>query len=124
MIEVQILDKAVFISHSADTLGKSMNLIILSPVMVKILGQTRLCNFGMATCLWEGKLNSNLLNSALNWPCVMGWYIYIYIYIVHTKVSHVISEKYLVECVFVYNFACKFVTILCKHVHVSALSTV
>ena len=30
---VQILDKAVYISHSANTLGKSMNRAILSPAI-------------------------------------------------------------------------------------------
>ena len=33
--QVQILDKAVCISHSANTLGKGMNPTILSPAMSK-----------------------------------------------------------------------------------------
>ena len=45
--QVQILDKAVCISHRANTLGKG-----------KIEGQTRLFSLGMATSLGEG--NSDL----------------------------------------------------------------
>ena len=53
---VQNLDKTVYISHSANTLGKSMNQIILPPAMVKIVGHSRLFNFDMATDLGNGKL--------------------------------------------------------------------
>ena len=43
---VQILDKAVCISHSANTLGKGINPYIFSPAMGKILGQAGLFNLG------------------------------------------------------------------------------
>ena len=49
------LNKAVCISHTANTLGKNMNPTILLPAMGKIVGQTELFNLGMATSL-EGKL--------------------------------------------------------------------
>ena len=48
-----ILDKAVCISLSANTLGKGMQSIILPPAM----GKTGLFNFGMATSLEKGTLN-------------------------------------------------------------------
>ena len=55
--QVQTLDKAVCISHSANTLRKSINpTILLLPVMSKIVGQSVLFNFGMATSLREGKV--------------------------------------------------------------------
>ena len=38
--QVQILDKAVSISHGTNTLGKGMNLTIVLPLMDKIVGQT------------------------------------------------------------------------------------
>ena len=53
---VQILDKAVYISHSANTLGNGTNPIILPPVMSKIVQQTGLLSLDMATSLEEGKL--------------------------------------------------------------------
>ena len=58
--QVQILDETNCISRSTNTLGKDTNPIILPPAMV---GQTGFFNFGEATSLGEGKLNSNLLNS-------------------------------------------------------------
>ena len=56
----QILDETDCISHSINTLGKGMNPIILSPVMGKIVGQTRFFSLVEATSLGEG----NLLNPA------------------------------------------------------------
>ena len=56
MTRVQILDETDCISHSTNTLGKGMNLIILPPGMGKIVGQTRFFSFGEATSLGEGKL--------------------------------------------------------------------
>ena len=56
MIRVQFLDKTDCISHSTNTLGKGMNLIIRPPVMGKIVGQTRFFSLGEATSLGEGKL--------------------------------------------------------------------
>ena len=53
---VQILDDTDCISHGASTLGKSMNPIILSPAMGKIVGQTEFFSLGEATSLGEGKL--------------------------------------------------------------------
>ena len=62
--QVQILNEAVCILQSTNTLGKGMNLIILSPVMGKIVVPTGPFSLGMATYLGEGKtLNLNLLNS-------------------------------------------------------------
>ena len=59
---VQILDETDL--HFTNTIGKGMNPIILPPAMGKIVGQTRFFSPGDATSLGEGKLNSNLLNSA------------------------------------------------------------
>ena len=53
---VQILDEAVWISHSSNTFGKVMHPLILFPAMGKIVGQTELFNLGMATDLGEEKL--------------------------------------------------------------------
>ena len=53
---VQILDKAVYILHNTNILGKSMNSIILYSAMDKIVGQTELFSLGMVTGLEEGKL--------------------------------------------------------------------
>ena len=51
------LDEAVCISHSANnTLGKSMNPTILPPAMGRIVRQTELFSFDIATSLGEGKL--------------------------------------------------------------------
>ena len=54
--QVQILDKAVCISYSTDTLGKGMNTTVLPIAMGKIVGQTDLFNLGMVTGLGEGKI--------------------------------------------------------------------
>ena len=54
---VQILDTAVCISHSVNTLGKSMNPTILPPAIGKIVGQTGFFNLGMATSLGEKKIS-------------------------------------------------------------------
>ena len=54
--KVQILDKTVYMSYRANTLGKGMNSVILLLAMGKIVGLTELFNFGMATSLGEGKL--------------------------------------------------------------------
>ena len=62
---VQILCKAVCISHSTNTFGKDMNPNYSLSSNGQIVGQTELFNFGMATSLGERKLNSDLLNSAL-----------------------------------------------------------
>ena len=56
--------------HSLYTLGKDINSINLPPATSKIVGQTRLFDFGMVPVLEERKLNSNLLSSLWNWPCV------------------------------------------------------
>ena len=53
---VQILDKAIGISHSINTLEKGMNPTILSSSMGKIVKQTGLFSLGMRTSLGEGKL--------------------------------------------------------------------
>ena len=53
---VQILDKAVCISHSVNTLGKGMNTTIIPPARGKIVGKTGLSNLGIATNLREGEL--------------------------------------------------------------------
>ena len=53
---VQILDKAVCISHRANTLEKGMSPTILPLVMGKTAGQIGLFNLGMATGLGERKL--------------------------------------------------------------------
>ena len=55
VIRVQILDEPVSISHSANTVGKGMNLTILPPSMVRIVGQTELFNLGTATGIGEGQ---------------------------------------------------------------------
>ena len=48
---VQILDKAIWISHGAKTFGKDMNSIILPTALIKIVGQTELFNLSIATGL-------------------------------------------------------------------------
>ena len=53
---IQILDESVCISHSTNTLGKGMNPTIFHPAMGKIVGQTVLFSFDMATGLGEEKL--------------------------------------------------------------------
>ena len=53
---VQILDETGCISHSNNTLGKGMNLIILPPAMGKIVRLTRFFRLGEATSLGEGIL--------------------------------------------------------------------
>ena len=53
--QVQILDEAVYISHSANILRKGMNPTILPSIWGKIVGQTGLFSFGMPTSLGEGK---------------------------------------------------------------------
>ena len=50
---VQILYKAVCISHYTNTLEKGINFILLPQ---EIIGETRLFNLGMATSLRERKL--------------------------------------------------------------------
>ena len=56
MVVVQILDEVVCISHGANILGKFMN----PSKYGQIIRQT-----SMATSQGEGKLNLNLVNSAL-----------------------------------------------------------
>ena len=53
---VQLLDKAVCILCSINTLGKGMNPTILFSAVDELVRQTGLFNFGMATSLREGKL--------------------------------------------------------------------
>ena len=53
---VQILDDAVCISHSANTLGKGMNPTILPQAVGNIVDQTWFFNLGMTTRLEKGKL--------------------------------------------------------------------
>ena len=45
---VQILNEAVCISHNANTLGEGMKHTIHSQAMCDLVGQTQLCNLGMA----------------------------------------------------------------------------
>ena len=49
--QVQFLDEAVYVSHIANSLEKSMNTTILPLTMVKIVGQTEFFSFGMTTDL-------------------------------------------------------------------------
>ena len=56
VIQVQILNEAVCVSHFSNTLGKSMNPTIFSPAMCKIVGQTGFFILGMDTSLRERKL--------------------------------------------------------------------
>ena len=51
---VQILDAAVYILHSANTLWKGMNQTTLLPAINRIVSQTRIFNLSMATGLREG----------------------------------------------------------------------
>ena len=53
--QVQILDEAVYISHSAKTLTNCMNPSILS-LTIEIVGQNGLFNLCITTGLEEGKL--------------------------------------------------------------------
>ena len=53
---VQILDKTVCISHSANTLRKGMNPTTPAPTMSKIVGQTGLFNLAITNDLRKGKL--------------------------------------------------------------------
>ena len=52
---IQFLDEAVCISHSANTIGRGMAPNFLLPAKDKIVGQTKLFNFGITTDLGEGK---------------------------------------------------------------------
>ena len=54
--QVQILDKAVCISHHSNTFGKSLNLTILLPAIGKIIEQAGFLSLDMSTSLGEGKL--------------------------------------------------------------------
>ena len=56
MTWVQILDKAVDISHNANSLGKGTILDYSPSCYGYIVGQTELFNLGMATGLGEEKL--------------------------------------------------------------------
>ena len=56
MNRVQIPDKVVCISHSANTLWKGMNPVILPPAMGKIEVQTGFFNLGMTIDLEEEKI--------------------------------------------------------------------
>ena len=57
VIQVQILDKVICISYSANTLEKSMHPTIYSPFSYEqIMGQPVIFNLGMTTGLGEGKL--------------------------------------------------------------------
>ena len=49
-------NESVCISHSPNTLGKSMNPTIPAPTMGEIVGQTGLFNLCMTAKLEEGKL--------------------------------------------------------------------
>ena len=51
--KVQILNKAICISHSANTLGKGMNATIL---LLVIGEQSEFFNHGIAMAIREGKL--------------------------------------------------------------------
>ena len=53
---VQIPDKAVCVSHNANTLGKGMSPTLFSQAMLKMIRQIGLFNLGRATSLGEGKL--------------------------------------------------------------------
>ena len=53
---VQILDEVAYVSHCANALEKCRNPSVLSPVMGKIVGQTRIFNLGSTSSL--GKENS------------------------------------------------------------------
>ena len=53
---VQIQDESVYISHSANTLGKGKNPTILPLALSRIVGQTGFFSLGMVTSLEEGKL--------------------------------------------------------------------
>ena len=61
--QIQILNKAVYISHCVNTFGKGKNQNILPPDISKIVGQTVLFNLSMATTVEKGKLNSDPLSS-------------------------------------------------------------
>ena len=50
--QVQILDEAICISHSANTLGKGVN----STILPLAIDQTEFFNLGMTTSQREGKL--------------------------------------------------------------------
>ncbi len=54
--QVQILDEAVCISHSANILGKTMYPTIPSPAMGKIVRQAGVFSLSMVTSLGEGRL--------------------------------------------------------------------
>ena len=82
---VQILDKAVYISHSTNTLGKGT-----SPTIV---GQTGLFNLDMATAIGEEKLWIQTCCTPLkNWPCSgsclregVGKYIYYFLNVSYSR---------------------------------------
>ena len=86
VIRIQILEKTVCISYSANTLWKCINQII----PFSALGKAGLFNLGIATDLWEEKLISNLLNAERQGNKWIHSYIsinidiYAYIYVVNS----------------------------------------
>ena len=78
-----VLEKAICIFFRATAQRKDVNPSFLLLAMSKIVGQTAFSSLGVSTGLGEGKLNLNLLNSTKNWPILLMWrgWVYIYIYI-------------------------------------------
>ena len=82
---VQTLNEAIFISHSANTVGKDINRTILPAAMSKIEGQTELFSLDMATGLEKGKpiklrVKTDLVSHPVRTEQLVNTYIYIYIF--------------------------------------------
>ena len=72
-VKLKILNEAVCILHSTDTFWKGMSNYSPSSYR-KIVGQTGLFNFDIATCLEEGKFWIQIcLTPFKNWSCVESW---------------------------------------------------
>ena len=73
-IMVQLLNKAICISHSSKTFEKGMNPIILRAAMGKIVEKTRQFSPSMATSLGERKLWIQISFTRIkNWLYVISW---------------------------------------------------
>ena len=101
-IQVQILDNTVCISYSTSIFGQRYE-SVLPPFMVNRRVDRALSPWYGNDSRKRKTLNSNILNSAKNWPCVTSYlhrgidkciYIYIYIYIyIHIYIYIVIHRQ-------------------------------
>ena len=99
VIRVQVLDKAVCISHGAKTLRKGMNPSILSPAMGKIVGQTRLFKLCKANLderkLWKKNYKTPIKNDFLYILLVQKYWANAHMHThTHTHTHTYISRKW------------------------------